>query len=76
MHVLSLYNLLYIVVGKPQQEAERESRKGSSVLFVIIEWSDCFLYMPSIHNNLSAGAQNVTGAYVIIIMLVIVTGSC
>ena len=29
----------------------------------------CFLYMLSIHNNLSAGAQNVTGAYVIIMLV-------
>ena len=28
-----------------------------------------FLYMPRIHNNLSAGAQNVTGAYVIIMLV-------
>ena len=27
------------------------------------------LYMPSIHNNLSAGAQNVTGACVIIMLV-------
>ena len=27
------------------------------------------LYMLSIHNNLSAGAQNVTGAYVIIMLV-------
>ena len=29
----------------------------------------CFLYMLSIHNNLSVGAQNVTGAYVIIMLV-------
>ena len=30
--------------------------------FIILVW--LLLYMLSIHNNLSAGAQNVTGAYV------------
>ena len=29
----------------------------------------CFLYMLLIHNNLSAGAQNVTGALVIIMLV-------
>ena len=31
--------------------------------------SSLFLYMLSIHNNLSAGTQNVTGAYVIIMLV-------
>ena len=29
----------------------------------------CFLYMLSIYNNLSAGTQNVTGAYIIITLV-------
>ena len=40
----------------------------------------CFLFMLSIHNNLSAGAQNVTGAYVIIMLvyrcMLTTRGSC
>ena len=35
--------------------------------FIILVY--CFLYMLSIHNNLSVGAQNVTGAYVIIMLV-------
>ena len=38
--------------------------------FLNFEFLVCLLlYMLSIHNNLSAGAQNVTGAYVIIMLV-------
>ena len=38
--------------------------------FLIFYHSSLFaFYMPRIHNNLSAGAQNVTGAYVIIMLV-------
>ena len=36
------------------------------LIFIILV---CLLYILSIHNDLSAGTQNVTGAYVIIIFV-------
>ena len=38
------------------------------LIFLLFEFV-CFLYMQSIHNNLLAGAQNVTGAYIIIMLV-------
>ena len=41
---------------------------AQSLLTLIFYHSSLFAFMLSIHNNLSAGAQNVTGAYVIMLV--------
>ena len=41
----------------------------NSIPTYLLNFVVCFLFMLSIHNNLSAGAQNVTGAYVIIMLV-------
>ena len=61
--ILFLVSLLFVALLNPKFNPYLAT-------FLIFYHSSLFaFYMPRIHNNLSAGAQNVTGAYVIIMLV-------